>query len=982
MKIVIGYPPLETGKGYACLGQNRQFQWVKTPWTAYPIVPAYAASLLKDAGYEVYWLDGIWGGQSYQQWLDELKKIKPDLIFLETKTPVVKLHWKIISNIKAQISNIKIVLAGDHVTAMPAESFENSKVDYILTGGNYDFLLLSLVEHLTKGKKLGPGIWYRQKSKIKSQKSKRQIKNEKILNTGRFELNNNLDKLPFIDRNLTKWRLYAYKNANYLRLPGSYTMFGRDCWWGRCTFCLTGETEVITKQGTMPIREIVENKKGCSVLTHKARYKKINNYFKRRIKENIIKIKSLYLPFDLELTKNHNVYAIPREDLRRCSKRNAWSYFCKPNRISKFLDCKTCQKKYFLNYKPKLLEAKLIKKGDFLAIPIERKIKDIKTLKVKKILSLEPTTFVTKKKISNKKINKILLLSEQGGSERFISKKLLLDRETVHRYICLKKDNLLEKGQDLLSQNTCGISFKGGKKKIPSEIKIDKDFAYLAGLYLAEGCVSYSKYRPNSAYVSWTFSKNEEKLINSTINIFKNKFKNNLIKTLNKRNNTYQLCFGSTITARFFRNLFGKNCYQKSLPISFMTLGLDKQRALLQGLFHGDAHLRTRGGDKGKGGAEYILSTTSKKMAEQVFLTLLRFDAIPSFRFVKKNKKNEADSYVITLSREDILRVFPDIKLNQKKVSYKKGFVLDNFAMIPVISVKERQFKGDVYNLSVEQDHSYVANGITVKNCSWTTLYPGKNFKSTSPKRALDEIGHLIENYGTREIMDDSGTFPVGDWLKKFCRGMIKRGYHRKVRISCNMRFNAGLTRKDYLLMGKAGFRFLLYGLESVNQKTLDKINKNLKVKQIEPVLVWAKEAGLNPHLTAMIGYPWETKKEAQKTLNFAKRLFEKGLADTLQATIVIPYPGTPLFDQAKKNDWLKTKDWDKYDMRQPILKTEMTDEEIKEMVQGLYKSIFSPQFVFRKTKEAFSDWDTFKYYLRLAAKFPSKLMDFTKKSG
>jgi len=194
------------------------------------------------------------------------------------------------------------------------------------------------------------------------------------------------------------------------------------------------------------------------------------------------------------------------------------------------------------------------------------------------------------------------------------------------------------------------------------------------------------------------------------------------------------------------------------------------------------------------------------------------------------------------------------------------------------------------------------------------------------------------------------------------------------------MRFNSGLGKKDYQLMGKAGFRFILYGLESANQKTLDRINKNLRVEQIEPALRWAKQAGLNPHATAMVGYPWETKKEAQKTLEFARILFEKGLIDTLQATIVIPYPGTPLFAEAKRKGWLKTLDWNRYDMREPILKTEMSDEEIKGLVQGLYKSIISPRFFLRKAREAFSDWDVFKYYIRLGMKLPSKMLDFKKK--
>jgi len=267
--------------------------------------------------------------------------------------------------------------------------------------------------------------------------------------------------------------------------------------------------------------------------------------------------------------------------------------------------------------------------------------------------------------------------------------------------------------------------------------------------------------------------------------------------------------------------------------------------------------------------------------------------------------------------------------------------------------------------------------------CSWANiLYPPETYRVMSVQRSLDEIGHIINNYPIKEIMDDSGTFPNNnkDWLTQFYKGMIERGYNKKVRINCNMRFNANLDKKDYELMGKAGFRFLLYGLESANQRTLDRINKNLKVEQIEPVLRWAKQAKLYPHVTVMVGYFWETKQDAQKTLDFAKKLFKKGLIDSLQATIVIPYPGTPLFKQAKENGWLKTLDWERYDMQEEILKTKMSSQEIKSLVRSLYNSIFSPQFILRKLKEGFSDLDIFKYYVRLGLKFPSKLLDFFSK--
>ena len=227
MKISISYPPIHSEKGVPLLSQNRQFQYFQSPTYIYPVVPAYAATLLANAGYEVIWDDGIAEEKTYSQWLNGLKRNNPDVILIETKTPVVKKHWSIISDVKKILSSSKVILVGDHVTALPQESMEQSKVDFILTGGDYDFLLLNLVNFLNdKAKQLESGIWYRE--------------NGKIENTGKFKLNHSLDNLPHINRDLTKWQLYNERNGNFKVTPGAYTMGGRDCWWrkdGGCTFC-------------------------------------------------------------------------------------------------------------------------------------------------------------------------------------------------------------------------------------------------------------------------------------------------------------------------------------------------------------------------------------------------------------------------------------------------------------------------------------------------------------------------------------------------------------------------------------------------------------------------------------------------------------------------------------------------------------------------------------------------------------------------
>ncbi|MDA0039935.1 radical SAM protein [Brachyspira hyodysenteriae] len=91
---------------------------------------------------------------------------------------------------------------------------QKSKTDFILTGGDYDFLLLNLVNHINNGDKLSKGIYYR-------------TSNGNIKNTGKFELEESLDRLPFIDRNLTNWKLYSKTNEYFKKTPGTFIMSAR-----------------------------------------------------------------------------------------------------------------------------------------------------------------------------------------------------------------------------------------------------------------------------------------------------------------------------------------------------------------------------------------------------------------------------------------------------------------------------------------------------------------------------------------------------------------------------------------------------------------------------------------------------------------------------------------------------------------------------------------------------------------------------------
>jgi radical SAM superfamily enzyme YgiQ (UPF0313 family) len=482
MKVMIGYPPLPSAKGVPLLSQNRQFQWFNRPTYVYPMVPAYAATLAKRAGHDVVWADGIAEEWTPGQFEKQYLAASPEVLLVEAKTPVIKRYWETVARLKAIHPKGRIALCGDHVTALPEESMSQCPADFVITGGDYDFVFLDLLAALSGKAAMPAGVFYREDGAVR--------------HTGRFELTRDLNDLPLLDRDLTRWKLYSRENGNFKYTPGTYTMVGRDCWWGKCTFC------------------------------------------------------------------------------------------------------------------------------------------------------------------------------------------------------------------------------------------------------------------------------------------------------------------------------------------------------------------------------------------------------------------------------------------------------------------------------------------------SWTTLY--NRWRAQTPRRLLDEVGRLLDHYPVREIFDDTGCFPAGQWLTEFCTGMIERGYHKRVVFGCNM-IPGVLTQPQYDLMARAGFRFVLFGLESADQTTLDRIRKCGRARDIRASMRMAKQAGLEPHVTCMVGYPWETREQAQATIDLTRAMFDEGVIDTLQATIVIPYPGTPLFRECRENGWLKTEDWDRYDMREPIMKTAMSDEEILAMTRGIYTSFLTPRFVFRKLRSIRS-WADVRFLVGAAIRVLGHLLDFRRK--
>lgn len=82
---------------------------------------------------------------------------------------------------------------------------------------------------------------------------------------------------------------------------------------------------------------------------------------------------------------------------------------------------------------------------------------------------------------------------------------------------------------------------------------------------------------------------------------------------------------------------------------------------------------------------------------------------------------------------------------------------------------------------------------------------------------------------------------------------------------------NKTFTPKVFEAMARSGCRYIMWGLESGNQRVVDLMGKGTVVEEIPDILANATRAGIYNHLYMICGFPTETRAEFRDTLDFLR---------------------------------------------------------------------------------------------------------------
>lgn len=175
--------------------------------------------------------------------------------------------------------------------------------------------------------------------------------------------------------------------------------------------------------------------------------------------------------------------------------------------------------------------------------------------------------------------------------------------------------------------------------------------------------------------------------------------------------------------------------------------------------------------------------------------------------------------------------------------------------------------------------------------CSTTNVW--RQWRPRSPKNVVDEIAHLTETYGVREIafLDDSFIADV-QRVMDICEQIQSRNID--IAWSVPVGLNVWKVTEDILrAMRDTGFYRACFPIESGDPEMLKYMRKPGDLDQVRDTIRSCHKLGIWTYGNFLIGFPEQTPESIEKTIQFAESC---GL-DMINAYIVQPYKGAELYD-------------------------------------------------------------------------------------
>ncbi len=268
------------------------------------------------------------------------------------------------------------------------------------------------------------------------------------------------------------------------------------------------------------------------------------------------------------------------------------------------------------------------------------------------------------------------------------------------------------------------------------------------------------------------------------------------------------------------------------------------------------------------------------------------------------------------------------------------------------------------YTMQLYKRRPVVATILTSRGCPFGCSFcasrvHGKKIRYRSPANVVSEMEMLVRKYSVGEFMflDDNFTMNKEHSLQ-ICEEIIRRKLGIVWKMPQGMR--ADTVDEELIRYFKmAGCYEVGFGIESGNQKILNRSKKRLDLSIVQNSIALIKKYDIEVYGFFILGLPGENHKTVMETIRFMRIGF-----DHISVSFCIPYPGSDIYNEyIKKN---KRPDWSMF-AHQHVF-TGISDLSQQDLKQYMRRAILSfylhPRrafMLFRKIKSI-----PLKYTLRL----------------
>lgn len=232
-------------------------------------------------------------------------------------------------------------------------------------------------------------------------------------------------------------------------------------------------------------------------------------------------------------------------------------------------------------------------------------------------------------------------------------------------------------------------------------------------------------------------------------------------------------------------------------------------------------------------------------------------------------------------------------------------------------------------------------------NCNFCSI--ACRYQGVHQLRQIQEIVHdvsYVRSLGfKRFFLVDNNIYGTPEFFREFCEALIPM----KMKWSANTTLDIAHNENDLDLAIKAGCEWFSLGIESNQQKGLDSLDKSwFRVDQSSYLLDRIRKAGISISAEMILGIDGDS----SETLMDYQVFLDKNRAITLPIMhILIPIPGTKMYESLEKENRILDKDLRKYTGSVCVHKPrDISREKLEETYWEIYRRVYSIPNILKRT--------------------------------